>query len=343
MRWDALGDQGYLVPNERFFVRNHTSTPTIDPDTWRLRLFGTGLRHTKKGRLTELGYEDLLKLPSREITAFIECAGNGRSFFGTQQGTPATGTQWTLGAVGVARWRGVPLSDVLDRAGLDPKRAVDVMPEGLDPTVLVNGVDQGHVRRPLSVAKALEDVILAYEMNGDPLPPDHGFPVRLVVPGWVGIASVKWVGGIEVAGRPLFSLWNTAQYRFTGGDYPPDSPPLTEQVVKSAFELAREATLPAGVERILTGRSWSGRGGIRRVEVSVDGGETWSRARLCGPNVPKAWVRWELPWRPPAPGRYELLARATDSAKRTQPDTVRFNAAGYLFGAVVRHPVLVVS
>jgi DMSO/TMAO reductase YedYZ molybdopterin-dependent catalytic subunit len=307
-------------------------------------LFGTGLRDTgRKGRLAELGYEDLLKLPSREITSFIECAGNGRSFFGTQQGTPVAGTQWTLGAVGVARWRGVPLSDVLDRAGLDRKRAVDVMPEGLDATVLVNGVDQGHVRRPLPVAKALDDVILAYEMNGDPLPLDHGFPVRLVVPGWVGIANVKWVGSIEVADHPLFSLWNTAQYRCTGGDYPADSPPLTEQVVKSAFELAREATLPAGVERVVTGRSWSGKGAIRRVEVSVDGGATWERARLCKPNVPEAWVRWELPWRPAAPGRHELLARATDSAKRTQPDSSRFNTGGYLFGAVVRHPVVVVS
>ena len=141
---------------------------------------------------------------SARRTAAIECAGNGRSFFTSQQGTPATGSQWGLGAVGVARWRGVPLGAVLDRAGIT-RRAVDVMPEGLDATVVADGVDQGHVRRPLSVGKALDDVLLAYEMNGAPLPPDHGLPVRLVVPGWVGIASIKWLGRIEVSDRPLFS------------------------------------------------------------------------------------------------------------------------------------------
>ena len=154
-------------------------------------------------------------MPSREVTAFVECAGNGRSFFATQQGTPAPGSQWTLGAVGVARWRAV-CPDVLRHAGLDPWRAVDVMPQGLDPTVVANGVDTGHVRRPLSIQKALHDALLVYEMNGQTLPPDHGFPVRLLVPGWVGVANIKWLGQIEVADQPLFSPWNTTQYRLTG-------------------------------------------------------------------------------------------------------------------------------
>ncbi len=242
MRWDAVGDLGYAIPNERFFVRNHTSTPTIDAATWRLRIEGAALR---KGPV-EFTYPDLLRLPSREITAFVECAGNGRSFFAGQQGTPAAGTAWGLGAIGVARWRGVPLSVLLDRARVNPKSAVDVMPEGLDATVVANGVDQGHVRRPLSIGKALDDALVALEMNGEPLPPDHGFPARLVVPGWIGVASIKWLGRILVSDAPLTSYWNTVQYRFVGGDYPADSRPLTEQVVKSAWELpGRRRSRPA--------------------------------------------------------------------------------------------------
>ena len=122
-------------------------------------------------------------------------------------------------------------------------------------TVVSNGVDQGHVRRPLPVGKALDDVLVAYEMNGEPLPPDHGAPARLVVPGWVGIASIKWLGRIEVSRSPLFSPWNTTSYRMTGAAYPPDSPPLTTQPVKSAFELAWGAELPAGQPHLLTGRA----------------------------------------------------------------------------------------
>jgi DMSO/TMAO reductase YedYZ molybdopterin-dependent catalytic subunit len=341
MRWDSVHGLGYTIPNERFFVRDHTATPIIDGTTWRLRVFGTGLRDQPHvDHALELDYETLRSLPSQRATSFVECAGNGRSFFATQQGTPAGGTPWKLGAIGVARWRGVPLSEVLERAGITA-RAVDVMPQGLDPTVVSNGVDSGHVRRPLPVEKALDDVLLAYEMNGEQLPPDHGFPVRLIVPGWVGIASVKWVGQLEVSQQPLFSPWNTTSYRLTGPSYPPDEPPLTEQAVKSAFELAWNADLRAGRSHRLSGRSWSGHAAIRRVEVSTDGGSTWQRAHLHGPNLPRAWVRWHFHWHQPAAGRYELLARATDRRGFTQPDSVPFNDGGYLFWAVVKHPVTV--
>jgi DMSO/TMAO reductase YedYZ molybdopterin-dependent catalytic subunit len=273
------------------------------------------------------------------VTAFIECAGNGRSFYGSQQGTPASGTQWTLGAIGVARWRGVPLREVLERAGIT-RRAVDVMPEGLDPEV----AGQGRVRRPLPVEKALDDVLVAYEMNGAPLPPDHGAPARLVVPGWIGVANIKWLGRIEVSDQPLYSPWNTTQYRMTGPDYPPDSPPLTGQAVKSAFVgLPFGATLRAGRRHVLSGRSWSGEGRIRRVEVSTDGGRTYRDAQLHGPNEPHAWVRWRLPFAPTRPGPRELRARATDDHGRRQPDSVPFNTGGYLFWAVVHHPVTIVG
>jgi DMSO/TMAO reductase YedYZ molybdopterin-dependent catalytic subunit len=195
----------------------------------------------------------------------------------------------------------------------------------------------------LPAAKALDDVLLAYEMNGEALPPDHGFPVRLVVPGWVGIASVKWLGRIEVAARPLRSPWSTIWYRMTGHGHPADAPPLAHQDVKSAFELAWDALVPARVPLTLRGRSWSGRFPIRRVDVSADGGASWSPARLVEPNQAGAWVRWELDWTPSAPGRYELRARATDAGGRVQPFEVPLNDNGYMFWAVVRHPVVAVA
>ena len=341
MRWDSLTDVGYEIPNERFFVRNHTATPLIDAETWRLRVFGDGLRpRPGASDAVEFSLRDLKRLPSRKLTAFIECAGNGRGLFAGQQGTPAPGTQWGLGGVGVAEWCGVPLSELLERAGLT-SAAVDVLPEGLDPNVVSGGVDLGKVRRPLPVDKALDDVLLAYEMNGVPVPPDHGYPVRLVVPGWVGIASIKWLGQIEVSAQPLFSPWNTTSYRMFGPDYPADSPPLTSQPVKSALELPRGAVLPAGVRMTLTGRAWSGAAAIGRVEVSTDRGMTWADARLQGKNRAGAWVRWQFKFEPRFPGEHEIWTRATDKDGRTQPATVPFNSYGYLNSAVLRHPVVI--
>ncbi|WP_405497382.1 sulfite oxidase [Streptomyces sp. NBC_00096] len=334
----ALHGTGQLTPLDRFFVRNHTSTPRLDPRSWQLKVWGDAL---SRGPV-EFSYDQLRALPAIERTLFIECAGNGRSFYTTQQGQQVTGTAWTLGAIGTAHWRGARLSDVLRRAGAT-RDAVDVLPRGLDDEVVTNGVNLGHVRRPLPVSKALDDVILAYEMNGEPLPPDHGGPVRVVVPDWIGISSIKWVGDIEVSGQPLYTPWNTDLYRLFGPDQPPQgSAPLTRQTLKSAFELELGATVPAHRTRLLTGRSWSGAAPVHRVEVSTDGGARWQRARLH--DVPRrgAWVRWSLPWTPRTAGATALLARATDATGRTQPATAALNTQGYLFDAVVRHPVTVV-
>ncbi|WP_030908197.1 sulfite oxidase [Streptosporangium amethystogenes] len=338
MRWDAMGDVGFHVPNDRFFVRNHTTTPIIDAATWRLRLHGTGLSAPRS-----FGYEELLAMPSVTRDVAIECAGNGRSLFTTQQHQEVTGTPWLLGGIGVARWRGVPLATVLERAGITPD-AVDVMARGLDPAYVADGVDHGRVRRPIPATKALRDVILAYEMNDEPLPPDHGHPVRLVVPGWIGLASVKWVGDIEVSTSPLSSPWNTEFYRMFGDAYPPQGgAPLTTQGVRSAFELPWNATLVAGRPYVLRGRSWSGNGRIADVEVSLDGGATWQRAPLRGPHVASTWTRWQVTWKPAESGRHFLLARATDETGVVQPSHTTHNDFGYLFDAVVCHPVTVVS
>ncbi|WP_433361054.1 sulfite oxidase [Streptosporangium sp. CA-115845] len=338
MRWDAMGDIGFHVPNDRFFVRNHTSTPIIDTATWRLRLHGTGLSAPRS-----FGYEELLAMPAVTRDVAIECAGNGRSLFTVQQHQEVIGTPWQLGGIGVARWRGVPLATVLERSGITPD-AVDVMARGLDPAYVADGVDYGRVRRPIPAAKALRDVILAYEMNDEPLPPDHGHPVRLVVPGWIGLASVKWVGDIEVSTSPLSSPWTTEFYRMFGDAYPPQGgAPLTTQGVRSAFELPWNATLVAGRPYVLRGRSWSGNGRIADVEVSLDGGATWQRAPLRGPHVASTWTRWQVTWRPAETGRHFLLARATDETGAVQPSHTTHNDFGYLFDAVVRHPVTVVS
>ena len=328
MRWENMYGRGYVVPNELFFVRNHTRTPRIEVANWRLKIEGSGIELP-----LEMNYDQLLGLPSVSVLRYVECAGNGRSFFDTKEGKKAQGTQWKWGAIGVAEWTGVPLHEVLERAGLK-KSAVDVMPEGLDDL---------KVRRPMSIGKALEeDTLLVYAMNGQPLPADHGFPARILTPGWIGIANIKWLGRIEVSDKPLFSNWNTDTYVMIGPDFqakpPAKGPILSTQVVKSAVELPWGGEIPGG-DRLVRGRAWSPFGRIIRVEFSVDGG-SWQNARLREPNIAKAWVRWDVAWQA-RPGKYQIRARATDEKGNTQPDRVGYNEQGYLYNGIVEHPVTV--
>ena len=335
MRWENMYNRGYLVPNELFFVRNNNPTPRIDPANYQLEIFGDGVSSP-----TSFSYDELLSMPSISVIKAVECAGNGRSFYKTAYGQEASGTQWKLGGIGVAEWTGVPLREVLERAEVKAA-AKDVM---------LISVDEKKIQRPIPIEKALaEDTLLVYAMNGDILPPDHGFPIRALVPGWVGIANIKWVGSIQVATTPLFSLYNTEKYVLIGDDYP--VPPelqaagvlgeiATEQKPKSAFELPWDGEITAG-KRLLRGRSWSSQGKIAQVEVSLDGGKTWQQARLHEPNLPQAWVRWDLDW-DARPGNYKLQARATDDLGNKQPDSVPFNKKGYLYWGVVTHSLRVV-
>jgi DMSO/TMAO reductase YedYZ molybdopterin-dependent catalytic subunit len=352
MRWDAVDPRRRLTEQPRLFVRNHTRTPVIDRDDYVLRLFGDGLaRPRAESAAVELGWRELRSLPVTHLTSVHECTGNGRSFFARQQGTPAAGTAWSLGAVGAVTWTGVRLSDVLRRVGLG-HRAVSVQATGLDDPYVSGGVDYGRVRRPFPIAKALDDAILAWGANGEDLLPDHGYPLRLVLPGWVGIASIKWLGSLEVSRSELTSPWNTKWYRMTGGDHPTDAPPLTVNPVRSAWELPWGAELEAGRRVVLTGRSWSGAGPVTRVEVSTDGGATWhpaARRRAHGHGHghdrargrDAAWAQWSYVWDRPRAGSHELLARATDAHGRRQPLVTPYNDGGYFFDAVVRHPVTV--
>jgi DMSO/TMAO reductase YedYZ molybdopterin-dependent catalytic subunit len=329
MRWHRMADKGYAVPNEQFFIRSHTRTPAIDAATWRLKVEGPGVEAP-----LELSYDELQKLPSVTLDRYVECAGNGRSFFETIGGQKAEGTQWKLGAIGVAEWTGVPLKELLQRAKVTSS-ARDVMPEGLD---------ELRVRRPMAIDKAMEDdTLLAYAMNGQPLPPDHGFPVRMLVPGWIGVASIKWVGRIEVSDQPLQAPWNTDSYVLIGPDYEPKPPAkgpvLSTQNVKSALELDWPAELKAGPQKI-RGRSWSPFGKIAKLEYSVDGGKTFQTARLEEKNLARAWVRWEFDW-DAKPGEHGIVVRATDDRADSQPERVPFNQQGYLYNGIVSHPVQV--
>ncbi|MCY7395377.1 MAG: molybdopterin-dependent oxidoreductase [Nocardioides sp.] len=353
MRWDSVRTGDRLTDQSHLFVRNHTSTPAIRRGDYRLRVFGDGLARRRGATRRSFTLDDLQRLPQTELTSVLECTGNGRSLFTTQQGASTSGTAWTLGAVGAVRWQGVLLRDLLERVGLAPD-AVSIQATGLDEAYVADGTDHGHVRRPFGIRKALDDALLAWGANGQDLLPDHGYPLRLVLPGWVGIASIKWLGSLQVSRTELSSPWNTIFYRMTGGAYPADSPPLTLNPVRSAWQLPWRATLAAGARHVLHGRSWSGTAPVTRVEVSLDGGASWRPTTVrraehrdqhedgqgSGPHD-RSWTQWSVRWDEPTPGSYDLLARATDATGRTQPLVAAYNSAGYFFDAVVRHPVTV--
>ncbi len=319
---------GYLTPTDRFYIRNHGTTPRIDTAAWRLRIDGTGVR-----RSVEFSHEQLWAMPQTSVIRAIECAGNGRRFFAEAFGRQAEGTQWRTGAIGVAEWSGVALHELLERVGLTPG-VRDVMPEGLD---------ELRIDRPMPLAKALaDDTILALAMNGETLPPDHGYPARVVVPGWLGTASIKWVGRIQVAEEPLHSYWNTKDYVLAGPDYPPvgpaDGPPITSMPPMSVLELDWPASMPPGAHAV-RGRAYSGEGRASRVDYRIDDGG-WQRARLREPNIAGAWARFEIGWQA-EPGRHTIQVRATDEQGHSQPDAVTWNDHGCLYNAVLAHPVTV--
>jgi DMSO/TMAO reductase YedYZ molybdopterin-dependent catalytic subunit len=321
--------RGYLTPASHFFVRSHAATPVLDVRTWRLRVEGNGVE-----RPLELTFDDLLRMPARSVIAFVECAGNGRGFFQEFMGKVASGTQWRQGAIGVAEWTGVPLGAVLEQARVRRDLPRDIL------NVLIEGLDSVKVNRPVSIAKAFEeDTLLAYAMNGEPVPADHGFPVRAIVPGWVDISNVKWVGRIEVRDRVIEVPTTTKTYVLEGPEYPAKVV-LRHQTVKSAVALPWGATLPAG-RQLVRGFAWSPSGRISRVEVSLDRGATWRPAALREPNIPRAWVRWDVEW-DARPGDHVILTRATDDQGQIQPSSIPWNAQGYGYNVPVPHPVKVV-
>jgi DMSO/TMAO reductase YedYZ molybdopterin-dependent catalytic subunit len=314
----------FLTPNDRFYVRSHFGTPKIEANAWRLQVEGA------VDRPFEMTYDELLKMPSQTITATLESAGNGRVFLVPQERV----VQWELGAVGTAQWTGVPLAAVLDRAGLRPE-AVEVILEGADSgEVRDEPRSPGAIRfaRSLPLSKARQpEVLLAYRMNGEELPVSHGFPMRAIVPGWYGMASVKWLTRLLVSSVPFRGYFQTFDYNiWERRNGIPLLTPITEMQVKA--QIARPTmyeVIPANKMYRVFGTAWAGESQVAQVEISADDGRTWNQARLLDPPTRYGWRFWEHFWNtPPRAGRYNIMARATDTGKRVQPmqrDTDRRN------------------
>lgn len=313
--------RSWVTPNRLFFVRNHFSMPPVDLATWRLRVGG------RVDRPAEWTWDELAALPERSVFATIECAGNGRSFV-----TPAQpGVQWGAGAVGHAEWTGVPLHVVLERAGVRPG-AVEVLFEGLDRGSEPDHPEPMPFARSLPLAKALHpDTLLATRMNGELLEPAHGHPVRLFVPGWYGVASVKWLGRVEVLDRPFRGYFQSTKYTVRRpARHGEETVVVGPMAVKS--EVLRPhagAELGLGSNRVF-GVAWAGEQAVAAVDVSTDGGRTWARAELLGPRAPYSWALWEYAWEVGEPGEYTVLARATSVGGQTQPERHDPLNGGYL-------------
>jgi DMSO/TMAO reductase YedYZ molybdopterin-dependent catalytic subunit len=313
--------RSWVTPTRLFFVRNHFSVPEMDVATWRL---------TVEGRVTERRawtWDELMDLPERTVFATVECAGNGRSFLAERQ----AGVQWGAGAVGHAEWTGVPLAVVLERSGLQPD-ALEVLFEGADV-----GTESDHpapmpFERSLPLAKALHpDTLLAFRMNGELLDPIHGYPLRLFVPGWYGVASVKWLRRIEVVSKPFRGYFQSVKYtvqRQTARGV--ETEVVGPMVPKSEIIRPRASDVLGLGDNRCFGVAWAGEDSVSRVEVSIDGGATWSDATFVGPQAPYSWTLWEYLWETELPGEYTILARATSSRGRVQPANHDVLNGGYL-------------
>lgn len=311
-----------LTPVERMFMRNHSPLLGCEPADWTLTVDGLVRRP-----LT-LSFEELLELPRSSYTAVLECSGNGRNAF-AEAGMAAEGLPWGQGAVACAEWIGAPVSLVLERAGVK-STALQAECASDGPEPFVRGVE---------VAKLCEDAMLAYAVNGQPIPAAHGGPVRLVVPGWGGVNWVKWISGMRLISHESLSEQNQDHYVLYDAEGRVTGKVRALQVKSIITGPAAGATLRPGRVKV-RGWAWSAGVGIAKVELSADGGQSWHRAEL-GPDLgPRAWRGFSWRWTA-RPGGHTLLARATDGEGVTQPLQVPFNRRGYLNNAVHRVTVTV--
>ena len=330
----------YLTPNERFFVRSHFGPPPpeqIAENVWRLHVKGL------VDRPLELTLKDLAKFDRVSLTAVMQCSGNGRAFHRPR----AAGVQWERGAVGNAKWTGVRLRDVLSHVGVQPS-ARHLQMLGADrPVVAMTPL----FLRSIPVEKAMHpDTLLAMHMNGEPLPLLHGAPLRLITPGWMGDACVKWLTDLTLQAEEAKGFYMETAYRYPAHPAEPgtavplrDMIPVEAMVVKSLIVSPVSGTAlnlgPVTVE----GVAWTGEGKVVAVEVSVDDGQTWANARLTGDDAPYAWRQWQFSWTPQQPGAVTILARATDDRGQTQPMASPWNPGGFLWNGVDRVQVEVKS
>ena len=303
-------------------MRSNNPPPRLDPRDWRVRIDG------RVKRPLTIDLSGLHALPSQTQEVWIECAGNSRRRFDP----PGEGNQWDEQAVSNAVFTGVPLRALLDQVGLEDD-AVEVVVTGYDADSFQRGL-------PLDVAQS-PDVILAFEMNGEPIPWPNGGPARLVVPRWAGIASVKWPARIEVVNTPFQGHFNAERYVMVDADGQ-TLRTVREMPVKSVIAWPAEGETVRTGSHTVFGFAWSGFGQIERVDVSTDAQQTWQSARLTRGNGPLAWTRWEYTWKAPSPGLATLSVRATDSAGNVQPTEVAWNKFGYQMNAILTRQVAVV-
>ncbi|HEY1361051.1 MAG TPA: molybdopterin-dependent oxidoreductase [Xanthobacteraceae bacterium] len=318
-----------ITPNDAFFVRYHLSNiPEVDAGTWKLLVGGEGA-----GSEAELNLDELKRMPAFEVVAVNQCSGNRRGLFQPH----VTGVEWGYGAMGCARWKGARLKDVLDRAGLK-KAAVEVAFDGADGPVTDRTPD---FVKSIPVWKAIEETTLvAYEMNGQPLPHFNGFPARIVVPGWTGTYWVKHVTSIKAVTRPESGFWMNPAYRIPLGKFPlvarfttqetAANTPITEMVVNSLITSHLDgAQVKAGSSIVIAGIAWDGGYGIRAVEISTDGGKSWLAATLGQDLGRFAFRPFSFPYSPRNRGRQTVMARASNVIGQTQTAELIHNPAGY--------------
>jgi DMSO/TMAO reductase YedYZ molybdopterin-dependent catalytic subunit len=322
-----------VTPLGLHYLLIHFDIPQADERIWQLELGGQVLAPRA------LTMEELRHRPVATVPVTLECAGNGRARLDPRP----VSQPWLEEAVGTAEWTGTPLRPLLEEAGIG-QGAVEVLFAGADRGVQ-GGLEQDY-ERSLPLDEALgEDVLLAWGMNGRPLPPQHGYPLRLVVPGWYGMASVKWLRRITLLTEPFTGYQHTGSYLIHASEDDPGVP-VTRIEPHSLllppgipeFE-SRGRFLPPG-RHVLRGRAWSGRAPVAKVEVTTDGGGSWRPATLGPRRSPWAWVAWSLEWEA-TPGEHQVGSRATDEAGNTQPLQPPWNTGGYVNNAVQQVPVTV--
>jgi DMSO/TMAO reductase YedYZ molybdopterin-dependent catalytic subunit len=322
-----------ITPIGLHYLLIHFDIPQVDAATWRLRIGGL------VDRPLELSLDDLKAREQRTMAVTLECAGNGRALTSPRwQSQP-----WLLEAVGTAEWTGTPLAPLLEEAGVQPS-AVEALFTGLDRGIQ-GEIDQ-YYQRSLTVEDASRDeLLLAYAINGQPLPPQHGYPLRLLVPGWYGMTHVKWLASIELVDTPFDGYQQTTGYHIRSAEDDPGEP-VMQMLPRSLLAppgIPDFATRTRFVDRgrcTLQGRAWSGRAPVERVEVSTDGGTTWDDAHLEEPVDRFAWRGWTYDW-DAEPGEHEVCCRATDAAGNTQPSDPPWNLEGYCNNAIQRVTVVV--
>jgi DMSO/TMAO reductase YedYZ molybdopterin-dependent catalytic subunit len=322
-----------VTPTGLHYLLTHYDIPAVDPAQWRLSVEG----HVSRPQTLDLDH--LRALPHTTVTVTMECAGNGRARLHPRP----VSQPWLNEAVGTAAWTGVPLAAVLDEAGVRAG-AVDVQFTGADHGI-ERGVEQDYARA-LSVSDpAYENAILAYEMNGQPLPVQHGFPLRLVVPGWYGMAHVKWLRRITVLDHEFTGFQQAVAYRLKQDADDPGEPvdrirPRALMVPPGVPDfMTRTRFVDVGVHR-LHGRAWTGSPPITRVEVSVDGGATWADADLEPETGRWAWRAWSFDWHADRVGDHELRVRAHDATGAVQPVEQSWNRQGMANNMTQRVPVV---